>query len=98
MSQATFVSSRAQCETAASAAATFVRSTPWSNSINASWYGFCHFGYFMCSCSMEPPSLSEGILARQRILDCTKIGKGKRTVSDLGVESYAQGAVAEAGL
>jgi hypothetical protein len=61
-------------------------------------YGFCHFGYFLCSSSMGPPSLSEGILARQRILDCAKVGKGKRTVSDLGVGSYAQGAVAEAGV
>src|SRR6267154_294522 len=38
------------------------------------------------------------VLARQRILDCAKVGKGKRTVSDLGVRSYAQGAVAEAGV
>jgi hypothetical protein len=59
----------------------------------AARYGFCHFGYFMCSSSMGPPSLSEGILARQRILDCAKVGKGKRTVSDLGVGSYAQGAL-----
>src|SRR5712672_2811697 len=77
MSQATVVSSRAQCETAASAAAIFVLSTPWSNSINASWYGCCHFGYFICSFSMEPPSLSEGTFARQRIFGCAKVGKSR---------------------
>src|SRR5712675_2869860 len=98
MSQATVVSSRAQCETAASAAATFVLSTPWSNSINASWYGFCHFGYFICSFSMEPPSLSEGTFARQRIFGCAKVEKVEFTVSDLGVPSRAQGAVAQTGV
>ena len=52
----------------------------------------------MCSPSIGPHLLSEDILPRQRILDCAKVGKGKRTVSDLGVGSYAQGAVAEAGV
>jgi hypothetical protein len=98
MSQAVVISSLVRCETATSATAIFTLTSACFTSINAARYGFCHFGYFICSSSMGPPALSEGILARQRILDCAKVGKGKRTVSDLGVGSYAQGAVAEAGV
>ncbi len=59
----------------------------------------CHFGYFHVFVQHGAPlSLSEDVLTRERILDCAKVGKGKRTVSDLGVGSYAQGAVAEAGV
>jgi hypothetical protein len=51
----------------------------------------------MCLSSIKAPSLSEGALARQRIFGRAKVGKGRVTVSDLGVGSYPQGAVAEPG-